>query len=173
MRLGPLLPAIVAAATLAASPAAAQVAVSRSPATAPSLGRVVAGSSTTVFSVSAGGAVTRTSGDAIRLTTAGVTAPTVTVTCMTLVNCTLRDVRVTVTASGGSGGASITRFRIGTLSGGTYRTSAPAEGASLTFDLRPLGMGGSASFPLGVDVSVTAGSLGDASYSYSISVVML
>ncbi len=44
-----------------------------------------------------------------------------------------------------------------TLTGATYRTSAPANGASLTFDLRPIGSGRSASFPLGMDVLLTAG----------------
>ncbi len=164
---------VAIAAAMAATGASAQIAVSRSPAAAPSLGTVIEGSSTTVFSISAAGVVTRGSGDAVRLTTGGATAPTATITCMTLVNCTLRDVRVTITASGATGAASITRFRIGALSGGTYRTSAPPDGSSLTFDLRPLGLGGSASFPLGVDVTVAPGSTGPASYTYTVSAVFL
>lgn len=141
-----------------ASHASAQIAVSRSPTSAPILGRVVSGSATTVFVVGANGNVTRTSGNAIRIDGASVTPPTIRITCAsTNTNCRSRDVRVVVEATGASDDASISRFRIGTLSGAAYRTSAPADASVLQFDLRPLGSLGAATFPLGMDITLAAG----------------
>lgn len=155
-----------------ASTACAQAAAARSPATAPALGRVVAGTSTTVFSVAIDGSVSRASGNAVRLTAGATTSPTITISCAG-VACALQDIRVTVTASGSTGAASISRFRVGTLTGGTYRTSAPAEAGSLTLVLRPIGVGGSASFPLGMDVTVSPGSTGNSSYTYTVTAVLI
>ena len=150
-----LLPGL-AAIFLMATPAAAQISISRSPPTSPVIGTVVRGSAATTFSVSTAGMVTRVSGNAIRLSSASITRPTITLTCGTNSNCVNRDVRVTVTAGGVSGDGSITLFRIGTLTGATYRTFAPADAASLTFDLRPLGSGRSATFTLGMNVLLAA-----------------
>lgn len=157
-----------------AGSALAQIAISNTPATSPALGVVVRGSSTTTFSISTGGIVSRTSGNAIRLSTASVTPPTVTITCGTNSNCRNRDVRITVTASGALGSGSLSLFRVGTLTGASYRTSAPTEAASLTFDLRPLGSSGSASFPLGMDVLLAAGAnSGAATFTYTVTATFL
>lgn len=161
---------------LLASPAAAQLSISRSPSgTAPVIGTVVRGSAATTFSISTTGVVTRTSGNAIRLSTTSLTPPTISINCgLTLVSCLLRDVRVVVTASGASDDGSITRFRVGSLTGGTYRTGAPAEGASLTFDLRPIGAGRSVTFPLGMDVRLTAGAdSGTDTFTYTVTATFL
>lgn len=152
-----------------AAPTLAQISVSRSPTTSPVIGSVVRGSAATTFSVSTGGVVTRTSGNAIRVSGASVTPPTVTITCGVSFACYGSDVRVVVTASGASDDGSISRFRIGALTGATYRTTAPADGASLTFDLRPLGVGRSASFPLGMDVLLAAGAdSGTDTFNYTV-----
>lgn len=154
-----------------ATPAAAQLSVSRSPGgTAPVIGAVVRGSAATTFSISTAGVVTRTSGNAIRLSTASVTPPTISINCgLSFMSCQTRDVRVVITASGASDDGSISRFRIGALTGGAYRTSAPAEGASLTFDLRPVGSGRSVTFPLGMDVLLAAGAdSGADTFTYTV-----
>ena len=153
-----LLPGL-AAIFLIATPAAAQISMSRSPVTSPLIGTVVRGNAATTFSVSTAGVVTRVSGDAIRLSSASITRPTITLTCGTNSNCVSRDLRVTVTAGGASGDGGISLFRIGTLTGATYRTAAPANAASLTFDLRPLGSGRSATFTLGMDVLLAAAAI--------------
>ena len=69
---------------------------------------------------------------------------------------------------------SISRFRIGTLTGGTYRTSAPADAASLTFTLRPIGSGRSVTFPLGMDVLLAAGAdSGTDTFTYTVTATFL
>lgn len=161
---------------LMATPAAAQLSVSRSPSgTAPVIGTVVRGSAATTFSISTAGVVTRTSGDAIRLGSTSLTPPTISINCgLTLMTCQTRDVRVVVTASGASDDGSISRFRIGTLTGGTYRTSAPADAASLTFTLRPIGSGRSVTFPLGMDVLLAAGAdSGTDTFTYTVTATFL
>lgn len=137
----------------------AQATVTRSPATAPTLGVTIRGTAPTTFSISSTGAVTRTSGNAIRLTSGRVTTPMLSINCG-LLNlsglCALRYVRITITPVGSSS-ATITRFRTGTLNGATYRSgSAPAEGATLTFDINPLGLLSTATFQLGMDVTLAA-----------------
>ncbi|WP_292037332.1 MULTISPECIES: hypothetical protein [unclassified Brevundimonas] len=137
----------------------AQATVTRSPASAPTLGVTIRGTTPTTFSISSTGAVTRTSGNAIRLTSGSVTTPTLSINCG-LLNlsglCALRYVRITITPVGSSS-ATITRFRMGTLNGATYRSgSAPAEGATLTFDINPLGLLSTATFQLGMDVTLAA-----------------
>lgn len=134
--------------------------VTRSPATAPTLGTTIRGTSATTFSISTAGAVTRTSGDAIRLTSGSVTTPTLSINCG-LLNlsglCALRYIRVTITPVTGSGPATISRLRVGGLSGATYRAgSAPTEAASLTFDLNPIGLLSTATLKLGMDVVLSA-----------------
>lgn len=155
-----LLVAALLAVAAAPDTARAQLQVTRAPATAPTLGTTIRGSSATTFSISTSGAVNRTSGNAIRLSNAGVVPPTVTVSCG-LLNisglCALRHVRITITPVVGSGPAKITRFRMGSLSGASYRSgAAPADGASISFDIQPLGLFGAATFGLGMDVLLNA-----------------
>lgn len=161
----------LASALMLATPAAAQLSVSRSPGgTAPVVGTVVRGSAATTFSISTAGVVTRTSGNAIRLSSASVTPPTVSINCgLSLMTCQTRDVRVTITASGASDDGRLSSFRIGTLTGGSYRGSAPADGPSLTFDLRPIGANRSVTFPLGMDVLLAAGAdSGTDTFTYTV-----
>lgn len=155
-----LLAAALLAVAAAPDTARAQLQVTRAPSTAPTLGTTIRGSSATTFSISTSGTVTRTSGNAIRLSNAGVIPPTVTVSCG-LLNvsglCALRHVRITITPVVGSGPAKITRFHMGTLTGALYRSgSAPADAASISFDLQPLGLFGTATFVLGMDVLLNA-----------------
>lgn len=160
------------------APARAQGMVTRSPAAAPSLGTTIRGTTATTFRISASGAVTRTGGDAIRLSSGSVTPPTITVNCG-LLNlaglCALRYVRVTITPAPGSGPAAITRFRVGSLSGASYRGgSAPVEGATVTFDLNPLGLLGTATFPLGMDVVLAANAASGAhTFDYIVTVQLV
>lgn len=161
--------------SLAPTPAQAQV--SHTPATAPALGTTIRGTSATTFSVSTSGVVTRTSGNAIRLSSASVTAPTISLNCG-LLNlaglCALRYVRVTITPVVGST-ASISKFRVGSLSGATYRSgSAPAEAASLTFDLNPLGLLGTATFVLGMDMTLAANAAtGNYTFDYVVTIQLV
>lgn len=171
---------MLAAATVlslgAAAPAAAQVAVSRSPVHAPVLGTTIRGTSTTVFSITPGGGVSRVSGNAIRLSTASVRTPTITVHCG--VNrleslCAFRYIRVRITPASGSGPARISRLRIGALQGGRFYGSSPSEGATMDFILSPVGFG-SASFELGMDVSLTGGApSGEHEFDYVVTVQLL
>ncbi|WP_395945797.1 hypothetical protein [Brevundimonas sp.] len=144
---------------LISPPGLAHAQVVRTPATAPILGATIRGSSATTFSISTSGTVTRTSGNAIRLSSASVTTPTISLNCGVLNLsglCALRYMRVTITPVSG-GQAAITKFRIANLSGATYRTgSAPAEAASLMFDLNPLGLTATASFTLAMDMTLAA-----------------
>jgi len=155
----------------------ADATVTRSPATAPNLGTTIRGTTATTFSISTSGVVTRTSGDAIRLTSGSVTTPTLSVNCG-LLNlsglCALRYVRVTIMPVG-SGSATITRLRVGSLSGATYRSgSAPAEGSTLTFDLNPLGLLSTATFHLGMDVTLAANApTGTYGFDYLVTVELV
>ena len=159
----------------AAAPANAQVAVARSPTgTNPALGRVVRGSTATTFSISTAGAVTKT-GNAIRMNgTTAVTGTTVTISCGGLLNlsCAGRTLRITIQATGSSGSATLTKFRVGSLSGSSYSAgSAPAEASSLSFDLTGIGLLNNCSFALGMDVLVPVGATtGNGTYTYSITV---
>lgn len=159
-----------------AAPAAADVMVARSPAIAPDLGKVVAGSSATSFSVTIAGTVTRTSGNAIRLSTSSVTTPTITITC-TLTNflnlCALRNMLVTIQPVIDGGPASVTLFRVGALTGTTYRDgAAPAPAASMSFVLTPMGLG-SISFKIAMDAQLAASAAaGHASFGYTVSAVL-
>ena len=160
--------AAAACAIVAPTSAAAQIQISTSPG-APALGSMVRGSSATTFTVSNGGAVTRTSGDGIRVHSTSVTAPTVTISCG-LLNlsglCALRQIRVTVQPVTSST-SQITKFTVGGVQGNILWAigSPPVPGASLTFDLKPLGLLGTGSFTLGMDVWTAAG-LASGTYSF-------
>ncbi|GAA0646368.1 hypothetical protein [Brevundimonas lenta] len=147
-------------ATLAPAVAHAQIAVSRTAGLAPVLGVTIRGASATTFSVSTSGAVTRTSGDAIRLTTGSVRAPTISVSCGAKPNtddCRNSHIRIYIVATSNSGPASITRFRVSSITNGSFDTgSPPAEGSILAFDINPLGTK-TATFNLGMDVRIVAG----------------
>lgn len=153
--------AAVCALATSASPAAAQLQVTASPAIAPNLGTMVRGSSATTFTVTTGGSVSRTSGDGIRITSGGATAPRVTISCG-LLNlsglCALRQVRVTVQPVTNAN-AQITKFYVGSIAGNLLMATGanPTPAASLTFDLKPLGLLGTGSFTLGMDVWTAAG----------------
>lgn len=174
------LTSVVAAAALGlavVTPAQAQLAVTPSPATSPVLGTVIRGTSATTFTISPSGSVTRVSGDAIRLTSTGVTAPTITISCG-LLNlsslCALRQIRVTVHPLPNAN-ASITMFRVNSLSGNLlWAGTAPAPAQSLTFDLKPLGLLGTGSFVLGMDVLVAAGvSSGPHTFDYTVTATFI
>lgn len=153
-----------------ASPAAAQLATSRSAIEAPVLGTTIRGTATTVFSISPSGAVTRTSGNAIRLSTASVRTPTITVQCGLDWLCGYRYLRVRITPVSGSGPARITRLRMSNLDGGRFYGSNPLEGSVLDFILLPLSRS-SASFELGMDVTLSAGApSGDHDFGYTVTV---
>jgi hypothetical protein len=146
--------------TALAAPAHAQIAISRSPTTAPVLGAIVRDSGASTFAVSTGGTVTRTSGNAIRLSSASVTPPTITLSCgfLNLENlCALRQIRVTVQAVANSN-AKITQFHVGSLTGNVlYAGATPPAAPSLSFDLTPLGLLGTGSFTLGMDIWISGG----------------
>lgn len=161
--------AVAACAIVAPSSAAAQIQISHSPTIAPDLGRMVRGSSATTFTVSNNGTVSRASGDGIRISSNSATAPTVTISCG-LLNlsglCALRQIRVTVQPVA-STNAQITKFTVGSVQGNILWAigSPPASGPSLTFDLKPLGLLGTGSFTLGMDVWTAAG-LASGNYNF-------
>jgi hypothetical protein len=168
------LPGLIALAVLGSPSTARAQMVTLSPQAGPSLGTTIRGSSATTFSISTTGMVSRSSGDAIRMTSAMVTPPTVTFNCGLLnLNelCLLRPVRVTISPASAGGTATLSRFRIGSLSGTTYRTgSAPAEAPVLVFELNPLLLS-TVSFKLGMDVLVAANApTGVAAYAYTVTV---
>lgn len=161
--------ALLIGATAAPGMAAAQLSVTRSPSLAPLLGDTIRGTAVTTFSVSTTGAVTRTSGNAIRITTGSVRAPTITLGCTSnLNNCRTRDIRVTILPIN-SGSATISRLRISALTnGGRFDGSAPAEAAILQFDIKALGAR-TTSFDLGMDVRLAASATpGDHDFDYLV-----
>jgi len=167
---------LVAGSCLLPNAATAQM-VSLSPQAGPALGTVIRGSTATTFSMTTAGVVSRTSGDAIRMSSGMVAVPTVSFNCG-LLNlaelCLLRPVRVTISPSSAGGAATISRFRISNLSGTTYRSgSAPQDASILVFDLNPLLLS-TVTFKLGLDVLVEAGAqTGNAAYSYTVSVTFI
>lgn len=153
-------------------PAMAQSA-SRSAFQAPVLGTTIRGTATTVFRITPGGAVTRISGNAIRLSTASVRSPTITLQCGLDWYCGYRYLRVRITPVAGSGPASISRLRMGNLSGGRLYGSTPAEGTVLDFYVQPLGRS-TATFELGMDVTLSSGApSGEHNFGYMITVQQL
>lgn len=171
---------LIAASLLFAAPrqAFADASVTRSPATAPTLGTTIRGTSATTFSISTAGVVTRTSGNAIRLSSGSVTTPTLSINCG-LLNlsglCAIRYIRVSITPVTGSGPASIARLRVGSLSGASYRTgSPPADASSLTFDLNPIGLLSTATLRLGMDVVLAANAAsGSYAFDYIVTVQLV
>lgn len=155
----------------------AQLQVDHTPSTAPALGKTIRGSSTTVFKITTAGVVTRTSGNAILLSSGSVTAPTISIGCgfLNLSGlCAARNIRVTIIPVTGTGPAKIVMFRMGSLTGASYSGSAPGESGTLTFDLQPLGLFGTATFKLGMDVQLNAGAASGAeTYSYQVTAQFL
>lgn len=157
-----------ACAVVAPTSASAQIQISTT-SNAPALGTMVRGSSATTFTVTNGGTVTRASGDGIRVHNTSVTAPTVTISCG-LLNlsglCALRQIRVTVQPVTNSS-SQITKFTVGGVQGNILWAigSPPTPGPSLTFDLKPLGLLGTGSFTLGMDVW-TAAALASGNYHF-------
>lgn len=159
-----------------AGSAEAQISVSQSPAIAPDLGKVIAGSAPTTFNITADGVVTRTSGNAIRLSNGSVTTPTISISCalLNLVNlCAARYMQITVQPAGGSGPASVNMFRLGSLQGASFRDGQPTPASAITFVLNPMGLG-TTTFKLGMDVSVAAGAAsGQKLFSYTVTAIFL
>lgn len=152
--------------------------VAISPTPAPTLGRVVGGTSPSTFSINAStGTVTRLTGNAVRLTSGSVTTPTITVVCKA--NCTggSRTLNVTVTAGAATGRTSITNFTYADFSSAAGATpSGSTSGSPLTFSILFSNGGGSvdksATFKLGMTTSVaTTGARGDGTFAYTVSVV--
>lgn len=171
LKFTPSLLAVVAAvcALVAPSTAEAQIEISHSPTVAPALGTMVRGGSATTFTIGTNGSVTRVSGDGIRISSNSATAPTVTISCGFLnLNglCALRQVRVTIQPVPNSN-AQITKFVVGSVTGNLLWATggAPVPASSVTFDLKPLGLLGTGSFTLGMDVQV-AGGLASGNYNF-------
>lgn len=164
------LAAVCAVAALTAGTArASDITVNRTPASAPLLGTVIRGSSATTYSISTSGAVTRTSGNAIRLSNASVTAPTITLSCGWTFDCSVRTVRVTIAPAGNAGDASIVTLRRGSVSGYLIPILSVSEGQTLTFDLPPMGPLRQVSFPIGMDVQLAAGAAARVhTFSYTV-----
>jgi hypothetical protein len=164
------------AAGLWTQPGAAQIRVSATPAVAPDLGKVIMGSTATTFRVSVQGGVTRVSGDAIRLSNAAVTAPTISIDCalLNLTNlCALRYMQITVQPAGGSGAASLPTLRVGSLTGASFRNGQPAEASAVTFVLNPVGLG-TTTFKLGMDVRLAPGTTtGPLTFNYIVTASFL
>lgn len=145
------------------------ITVTRSAANAPVLGTVIRGSSASTYSISVSGLVTRLLGNAIRLSNASVTAPTITLSCGWTYDCRYRTVRVTIAPAGGSGSATIVKLRRGSVSGYAVPVSSVSEGRTLTFDLPPIGPYRQVSFPVGMDVQLAAGAgAGVHTFSYTV-----
>jgi hypothetical protein len=158
-----------------AGSAAAQLTVQRSPAAVnPALGQVIRGTSDSTFSIATDGTVTRTSGNAIRLSSASVTPTTITVICQLDVLCNLRHVRVTVTITGSNGVAEISNLRISSPVGLVYAIAPASSGTTITFDAYPLGLNLGATFKLGMDVLVpSSGPTGYGAFTYTVTAVIL
>lgn len=154
-----IFPGLVCALVAASAGAACaqEITVIRTPASAPALGTIIRGSTATTYSISTSGVVTRAAGNAIRLSNASVTTPTIVLTCGWTSECRNRKVRVTIAPSGNSGNATIVKLRRGSVSG--YSTTIPSvsEGATLTFDLPAMEPTRLVSFPIGMDVQLAAG----------------
>lgn len=168
---------LICAVAVLGSASGAQAQVNLSPRTAPSLGTTIRGSSATTFSISNTGAVSRLSGDAIRLSNSSVTVPTVSFNCG-LLNlgglCALRPVRITI-APASTDPVAISKFRVSGLRGGTYRTGAPpADAQIIVFDLNAIGLLSTVSFNLSMDVVLQGGAAsGVHSFPYTVTVQLL
>jgi hypothetical protein len=102
-----------------------------------SLGKFVADSTASTFSVAASsGTVTKISGSAIRLTSGVVTVPTVTINCTATCKKTF-TVQITTGSTTGGRSTTITSFNVAHLSGTagqiTFSPTSPPPAAPLTF----------------------------------------
>lgn len=161
-------------AAVCATSAAAQISVSVSPSSnAPAIGRVADATTNTVFLVNAStGAVTRVSGNAVRLVTTATTSPTITITCGAAASCNTSDVRVRVTRGTAVGGrATLTSFTVANLTDTTFNTTAPTEAAALDFQINPIGANDSDTFKLGLRISApTTGLTGTTTLPFTVTV---
>lgn len=158
-----------------AAPAAAQITVQRTPSSVtPALGQVIRGSAPTTFSISTAGVVTRTSGDAIRVTSGNVTSPSIVIICQLDLSCNLRNMRVTVQVTGSSGVASISNLRVSATYGLLYYVAPPTSGSTITFESYPIGLNLGATFAIGMDILVPpTGPTGYGTYNYTVTAVLL
>ena len=144
-----------------AVPARAQVALTTDvtpAADAPALGRVVRGTSASVFAINAAtGAVTRTSGNAVRIATATPVTPTVTIRCTNAgTNCNSGSRRYTVTvqaATSTGAGVGVTNLTITTPTGATVLSGPTYASGTLTF---VVGGFSTMTFRIGVSLQVAA-----------------
>lgn len=136
----------------------------------PNLGKIATGTTPTVFHVDAStGAVSRVSGNAIRLATGPVTPPLVTLVCQNSA-CGTGTITVTVMPGLMTTGrlVSIASFSVSGLTGATI-VSPPTGTAPMTFTISPVGLNGTASFRLGLDSRVSPnGSTGNSTWSYTV-----
>jgi hypothetical protein len=155
----------------AALPAAAEVTVTLPVATTPALGEIVAGTVPTVFRIGVDGSVTRISGDAVRLSRAPVTPPTMRLTCglLNLASlCLVRNIRITMAPQASGTLASVTLFRIGAVSGSSFNGGPPADASTMNFQLNPMGLGSVVTIQFGMDITVAAGQRGAAVARYTV-----
>ncbi len=156
---------------LAATPAAAEVTVTLPAATTPALGEIVAGTMPTVFRIGMDGSVTRISGDAVRLSAAPVTPPTMRLTCglLNLASlCLVRNIRITMAPQASGTIASLTMFHIGSVAGTTFSGGAPADASTMNFQLNPMGLGNVVVIQFGMDITVAAGQRGATVTRYTV-----
>jgi hypothetical protein len=155
---------------LAVPPAAAEVTVTLPASTTPALGEIVAGTMPTVFRIGVDGTVTRISGDAVRLSNAPVTPPTMRLTCglLNLANlCLLRNIRITMAPQASGTLAAVTMFRIGAVSGTTFSGGAPVDASTMNFQLNPMGLG-VVTIQFGMDITVAPGQRGTTTTRYIV-----
>lgn len=139
--------------------------------TTPALGEIVAGTMPTVFRIGVDGSVTRISGDAVRLSNAPVTPPTMRLTCglLKLASlCLVRNIRITMAPQASGTIASVTLFRIGAVAGTTFNGGAPADASTMSFQLNPMGLGNVVTIQFGMDITVAAGQRGAAVTRYTV-----
>ncbi|OAN63900.1 hypothetical protein A7X12_19050 [Sphingomonas sp. TDK1] len=156
---------------LAAGPAAAEVTVTLPASTTPALGEIVAGTMPTVFRIGVDGSVTRISGDAVRLSNAPVTPPTMRLTCglLNLASlCLVRNIRITMAPQVSGTIASVTMFRVGAVTGTSFSGGPPADASTLNFQLNPMGLGNVVTIQFGMDITVAAGQRGVATTRYTV-----
>jgi hypothetical protein len=139
--------------------------------TTPALGEIVAGTMPTVFRIGVDGTVTRISGDAVRLSNAPVTPPTMRLTCglLNLASlCLVRNIRITMAPQASGTLAAVTMFRIGAVSGTTISGGAPADASTMNFQLNPMGLGNVVVIQFGMDITVAAGQRGATTTRYMV-----
>lgn len=164
----------VMAAAFPASAPAQNVTVAISPTPAPALGRVVAGTATSTYSIDAAvGTVTRLTGNSVRLTSGAVTTPSITIVCKSPCTGGNRTVNISVTAGPVTGRTSISSFGYGSFTStpAGASTSGSTSGSPLNFSIQFTTGGGdkTATFKLGMTASVAAtGSTGNGTFAYTV-----